>query len=324
VSDSNTAALARLTTSLDAPARSAQEASAFDEGALSALDSGGRQAALALVVARLSAGDLNPRLVEVLATLGTPEALEALRAVAFVPAAEASQASVTAAWRLRLLASDGDALRTLAEVVAADVAPTLRLAAMAALDGAPDALVLPSVKRALHADDRAVRSAAWERISQRLGLTAHDRAGGALFHLSFGLMSRFPSVRTEAQGALDAALARLDAGATPESLGWAAGAPKLSEQLVRFRSTLGIFAPAPLDGSTFALELLDALVGPERDYAADLLIGRLDAGYLAAADGLARLGTPRARAALSDAASTLPDGPLRDAAVVALGRLTAA
>ncbi len=308
----------RLIESLDAPAMSAAEAFAFDEAALAALNPAERALVESLVVSRLDADDENPRLVEVAATLQTPGAFVALRRRVTLSPADATMTAVMAAYRLWVLQRDPHALDALASYARAAPAPSTRQAAANALKDIPGDVADKALIDALGDAERSIRSIVYESLVVRFGLVNYKRAGGPLFHLAFGLLSAFPSVRSAAQHRLRVVFEGLSKGQTPESLGLVAGTPQLSPALLRFRDSLGIFSPAPKDGTTFDLAALDEIPEGEREYATDLLIGRLDQGYLAAARGLAHLGTPLALAALSDAATLLEPGAMRDAVIAAL------
>jgi len=307
----------RFVTSLDAQAMSASQAFEFDEAALKALGPAERTSVEALIATRLDSGDENPRLVEAAATIGSPGMFEALRRRLAVP----SMTAITAAYRLWVLQRDASAVTALVAFARTAPAPSWRQAAAALLKEIPGTEVDNGLVACLDDADRSVRSTAYENLVVRFHLNDYRLAGGPLFHLAFSLLSGFVTIRQAAQVALRTLFAGLARGETPEQHGLVAGTPVLSPALLRFRDSLGIFRPAPKDGSTFDLAALDQILESEREYAADLLIGRLDAQFLRAPEGLAKLGVPNARAALQDASQSLPTGAMLDAVHAALGTL---
>jgi hypothetical protein len=294
-------AFERFARSVERGVQSPSDLDALDLDALGELtDDDERGEAVTLAAERLDAGTDDPRLVDALATLGTPEALDALARVA---ARGPVISRARAARRLWTLKKDTDAVKHLRAAVADSDSQLVAEEALPALleIGSDEAL---NVVVEMIADTAVpeVRTMAISALMVHLGVDAYERVPtGALWTLRLGLTSRFPSVRAGAVDDLRDLVKRARGGADAKKLGVVA-------QAGGFSAGMSEVLKASQDPSaSFDDDTLAALEDGEHDWAVDLVIRSLERGEKRAEAALKTLGGERAKRALADAAAGRKD-----------------
>ncbi|HEX9100863.1 MAG TPA: hypothetical protein VF997_01600 [Polyangia bacterium] len=144
--------------------------------------------------------------------------------------------------------------------------------------------------------DAGVSSSTTDRIFVRHKWDQWEHPGAPIFTLRCGLTSIFPSVRGRAIDQLRALVAQQRAGVDDAQLGVVG--QELAQKASALQQVLATAfddkAPIP-DNAT-----LDQLHGGERDWAVDLLLGRLEQGDARVVPALQHLGGERAQLALAD------------------------
>ncbi|PKM03138.1 MAG: hypothetical protein CVV17_04790, partial [Gammaproteobacteria bacterium HGW-Gammaproteobacteria-7] len=187
-------ALTRFMDSLDRGVTSREDLERLDLVSLEAVtDPAEKTQATDALAAKLKAPTEDPRLVDALATLRTPAALDALT---WASRSAPPLTRARAARRLWTIRRDPNALANLqavarldADIVAEEVLPALlEIGSDEALDVAMS-MVVSSARR-------SVRASALHAISLHYGLEAYEHiATGPVWDLTLGVTSRFPSVR---------------------------------------------------------------------------------------------------------------------------------
>jgi hypothetical protein len=146
------------------------------------------------------------------------------------------------------------------------------------------------------AKDAGVTSSTTDRIFVRHRWDQWEHPGAPIFTLRCGLTSIFPSVRTKAIDELRQLITQQRAGQDDAQLGIVGH--ELAQKSTALQQVLAIAfddkAPIPDDAT------LDQLQGGERDWAIDLLLGRLEQADARVIPALQHLGGERVKLALAD------------------------
>ncbi len=240
--------------------------------------------------AELAQGSSDPRLVELLALVGTPRAFAAVDRALSGPSLVAT-AAARALWKA---VKDARALPVLAGVARVGVPLAVEAAVPGLLEiGSADALEV--VAEVIGATDAAAQTLAIDLLFGHLGLERYDRiATGPVWRLRLGLTSRFESVRRASLERLREIIALRLANADDDALGIVASEQELSPDMLKL--VRAVRDPTqPFDPSA-----LDAVQGDERAWAVDLAMKALERGEARGEAALVRLGGARADLALAD------------------------
>jgi hypothetical protein len=283
----------RFVASVDRGVQSREDLESFDLTALRELDDIQRERARQLLAGKLDDGD--PRVVDALAELRTPKAWDDVER-AFT--ASWGSAQVHAAVWLWMRNKDSRVVPQLKALAARNAnAPTLVTEIVGALErietpDADDAMVdiLAASK------DRGVASATTDRIFARHKWDQWEQPGFPIFTLRCGLTSMFPSVRSQAIAELKALEQRQHGGEDDVQLG------VTGQELGPHSATLQQVLAMALDASKPVPDnaAIDGLQGPERVWAADLLLKRLEQSDARVVPALLLIGGERARLAMAD------------------------
>lgn len=265
----------------------------LDLVALRQLDDLEREKARQLLQPLLDDGD--PRAVDALGELQTQKAWADVERV-FDKGWGSAQ--IHAAMWLWLKQQDPRSVPKLRSMIAANAdAPTFLLELVATIARIPGAEADDALIDALASKHLRVVGGAATALFTRYGWDAYEHEGAPIFTLRCGLTSDFPSVRTDAITELRGLLGRKRAGESDAQLG-VVGAPLASRS-----AALGEIVQLAFRGTAAALPTtatLDKLQGGERDWALDLLLGRLEQNDARVIPLLQHLGGNRVLAALSD------------------------
>ena len=286
-------ALTRFMDSLDRGVTSREELERLDLVSLEAVtDPAEKDQATDALIAKLKAPTEDPRLVDALATLRTPAALDALT---WASRSAPTLTRARAARRLWTIRRDPNAVANLqavarldADIVAEEVLPALlEIGSDDALDVAMN-MVASSARR-------SVQASALHAISLHYGFEPYEQiATGPVWDLTLGVTSRFPSVRARSIDHLRDLVAKRRMGADDAALGIACQAEDWSNEL-------GEIVAASQDATRpFDDAALTALEGGERAWAVNLVMRSLERGEARAEKALETLGGERAKLALAD------------------------
>jgi hypothetical protein len=283
----------RFVDSLERGVTSRADLASLDLVALRQLDDLERERARQLLVPKLSDGD--PRIVDALAEIATPKAWADIERT-FTSGWGSAQ--IHAAMWLWLRKKDARVVPQLRSLALSNPkAPSFVTEIVVELEridttAADDAMV----EILAAATDPAVTSAATDRIFARHKWDQWEQPGLPIFTLRSGLTSIFPSVRANAIDELRRLIAEQRAGKDDARLGIVGQA--LAQKSAALQQVLALAfddkAPVP-DNAT-----LDQLQGGERDWAIDLLLGRLEQNDARVIPALQHMGGERVRLALSD------------------------
>ena len=283
----------RFVESLDRGVTSRGDLESLDLAALRQFDDVQRERARQLLAPRIADGD--PRIIDALAELDTPKAwADVERAFA----SSWGSAQIHAGMWLWMRKRDPRVvpqLRSLAlnnpkapSFVTEIVLALERIDTVEADDAMIDVLATTS--------DSGVTSSTTDRIFVRHKWDQWEHPGAPMFTLRCGLTSVFPSVRAKAVDELRSLVAQQRAGKDDTQLGVVG--QELAQRSPALEKVLAIAfddkAPIP-DNAT-----LDQLQGGERDWAVDLMLGRLEQGDARVVPGLNHLGGDRIQTALAD------------------------
>jgi hypothetical protein len=283
----------RFKESLDRGVTGRESLASLDLVALRELDDLEREKARQLLAQHLDDGD--PRIVDALAELDRPKAWADVER-AFVNGW--GSAKVHAAMYLWMRQRDPRVVPALRDLVKSNPnAPTFVIEVLAALGRIEGTDADEAILEAFASTHLRVVGAAADVIFTRHKWDQYEHEGAPIFTLRCGLTSSFPSVRAQAMDELRALLQRKQAGESDAQLGIVAGplparSPVLQE-LTRL-AFQGTSQPVPDN------QALDTLSGGERDWAIDLLLGRLEADDRRVIPALTHLGGERVRLALAD------------------------
>jgi hypothetical protein len=283
----------RFVDSLERGVTSRDDLASLDLAAVRQLDDLEKERARQLLAPKLSDGD--PRIVDALVEIDTPKAWADVES-AF--SSGLGSAQIHAAMWLWLRKKDPRVVKQLRSLALSNPkAPSFVTEILLALERietpeADDAMV--DILAA--SSDAGVTTAATDRIFVRHKWDQWEQPGLPIFTLRSGLTSIFPSVRANAIAELRRLIAEQRAGKDDAQLGIVGQA--MAQKSAALQSVLAVAfddkAPIP-DNAT-----LDQLQGGERDWATDLLLGRLEQSDARVVPALQHLGGERVRLALGD------------------------
>ncbi len=283
----------RFVESVERGVTSRAELESFDLSALRQLDDVQRERARQLLAPKTADGD--PRVVDALAELDTPKACADVER-AFTSSWGSAQ--IHAAMWLWMRNRDPRVVPQLRSLAANNPkAPSFVTEIVLALeridsDEADDAMI----EILATTTDAGVTSSTTDRIFVRHKWDQWEHPGSPIFTLRCGLTSIFPSVRAKAIDELRSLVAQQRAGKDDRQLGVVghelAHRSPVSQQVV----AVAFDDHAPIPDNT----MLDQLQGGERDWAADILLGRLEQGDTRVIPRLQHLGGARVQLALAD------------------------
>ena len=290
---SDPSAWERFTASVDRGVQGRADLESFDLTALRELDDGQRERARQLLAGKLDDGD--PRVVDALAELRTPKAWADVER-AFTESWGSAQ--IHAAIWLWLRDKDARVVPQLRALAASNgKAPSFVIEIVTALERIDTAEADDAMVDILAAStDRGLTSVATDRIFARHHWDEWEQPGFPIFTLRSGLTSTLPSVREQALAELRGLIARQRAGEDDVQLGITA--QELGAPSPELRQLLAV----ALDGAKPLPDraAIARLQGPERVWAADLLLKRLEQSDERVIPALLEIGGERARLALAD------------------------
>ena len=286
-------ALSRFMDSLDRGVTSREDSERLDLVSLEAVtDPAEKDQATDALIAKLKAPTEDPRLVDALATLRTPTALDALT---WASRGAPTLTRARAARRLWTIRRDPNALANLQAVARLDAAILAEEVLPALLEIGSDEALDVAIGMLEASSLFAVRTMATSAVFVHYRFDEYDRIPtGAVWSLRLDLASRFPSLRAHAIDTLRDLVRRRRLGADDAALG-------IIAQAADFSTELSAVLSASQDPSQpFDDDTLTSLSGGDRRFGIDIVLGALERGEARAEKALETLGGERAKLALAD------------------------